>query len=56
VLRALRRAGINIVAIHSHMEGEDPKAIFLHCWGKGRAEELARGVKAALEAQATADK
>jgi hypothetical protein len=52
VLRALRAAGINIVAIHSHMEGEEPTAIFLHYWGKGPAETLARGVKSALDAQA----
>ena len=28
VLRALRGNGINIVAIHSHMEGESPHIIF----------------------------
>lgn len=54
VLHALRAAGINIVAIHSHMEGETPATIFLHYWGKGKAEDLARGVKAALDAQAGA--
>jgi hypothetical protein len=54
VLRALRTAGIHVVAIHNHMEGEDPTSIFLHYWGKGRAEDLARGVKSALEAQAKA--
>jgi hypothetical protein len=52
VLRALRAAKINVVAIHSHMEGESPASIFLHYWGKGRAEELARGIKSALDAQA----
>ena len=51
VLKALRKAGIAIVAIHSHMEGESPKAIFLHYWGVGGAEELARGVKSALDVQ-----
>jgi hypothetical protein len=51
VLKALRHAGIAIVAIHSHMEGESPKAIFLHYWGVGGVEELARGVKAALDVQ-----
>jgi uncharacterized protein DUF1259 len=56
VLRALRAAGINIVAIHSHMEGEAPTSIFLHYWGKGRAEALAGGVKSALEAQASSAK
>lgn len=51
VLKALRHANIQIVAIHSHMEGESPKAIFLHYWGVGAAEELARGVKSALATQ-----
>ena len=54
VLHALRAAGINVVAIHSHMEGETPAAIFLHYWGKGSADGLARGVKTALEAQSKA--
>lgn len=51
-LRALRRAGINIVAIHNHMEDENPRVIFLHYWAKGPARDLARGVKSALDAQA----
>jgi hypothetical protein len=52
VLRALRASGIHVVAIHNHMEGETPRAIFLHFWGKGRAESLAKGFKSALDAQA----
>ncbi len=56
VLGALRKAGINVVTIHNHMEGETPASIFLHYWGKGRAEELARGVKSALHAQAAVAK
>jgi hypothetical protein len=51
VLKSLRSSGINIVAIHSHMEGETPRVLFLHYWGVGPATELARAVKAALEAQ-----
>jgi len=50
VLRSLRKSGINIVAIHHHMTGEQPRTIFLHYWGRGKAEDLARGVKAALAA------
>jgi hypothetical protein len=49
VLKALRRADIDIVAIHQHMTGEEPRIMFLHYWGVGRAEELARGLKAALD-------
>ncbi len=51
VLRALRKADINVVAIHNHMEGESPRTIFLHYWGRGPAERLAAGVKSALDAQ-----
>jgi hypothetical protein len=54
VLKSLRANGINVVAIHNHMEGESPKAIFLHYWGVGPAQKLAEGVKAAMDAQARA--
>ena len=48
VLKALRHAGINIVAIHQHMTGESPRMMFLHYWGVGKTEDLARGLKNAL--------
>jgi hypothetical protein len=51
VLRALRKANIHIVAIHNHMVGEEPAFYFLHYWGKGPAQQLAHGVKSALDAQ-----
>jgi hypothetical protein len=51
VLRALRKAGIHVVALHNHMIGEQPPFYFTHFWGNGPAEQLARGVKAALDAQ-----
>lgn len=51
VLKALRAHEINVVAIHNHMEDESPRAIFLHYWGIGPAEELAEGVRAALDTQ-----
>ncbi len=54
VLRALRRSSIHIVAIHHHMVGESPRMLFLHYWGVAPAETLARGVRAALDAQKTA--
>src|SRR5438876_1159432 len=49
VLKALRHADIQIVAIHQHMTGEEPRIIFLHYWGIGRAEKLAHGLRAALD-------
>ena len=48
VLKALRHAGINIVAIHQHMTFENPRMIFVHYWGKGGAFELAQAVYSAL--------
>jgi hypothetical protein len=51
VLKALRGAGIDVVAIHQHMTGEEPRVMFLHSWGVGRAEALAKGIRAALETQ-----
>jgi hypothetical protein len=48
VLKALRRANINIVAIHQHMTGESPRILFLHYWGIGRTEDLAKGLASAL--------
>jgi len=49
VLRSLRAGGIAIVAIHSHMTQESPRILFLHYWGRGKASELAKTVKRALE-------
>jgi hypothetical protein len=49
VVKALRRNGLDVVAIHHHMTGTNPTIIFLHYWGKGPAEKLAGGFKAALD-------
>ena len=49
VLKALRHANLDIVAIHQHMTGEEPRILFLHYWGVGRVEDLARGLKTALD-------
>lgn len=52
VLKSLRASGINIVAIHSHMETDNPKVLFLHYWGVGPTADLAKAVKTALDTQA----
>ena len=49
VLKALRSGGINIVAIHQHMTHEQPRMLFLHYWGVGRTEDLARALASALK-------
>jgi hypothetical protein len=33
------------------MTGENPRMIFLHYYGRGKALDLARGVKAAINTQ-----
>lgn len=53
VLKAMRSEGINIVAIHQHMTHEQPRYVFLHYWGKGKATELAKSVKKALAVQSS---
>jgi Domain of Unknown Function (DUF1259) len=54
VLRALRKSGIHIVALHNHMIGEQPAFYFTHFWGKGKAADLAGSLRAALDVQAKA--
>lgn len=51
VLKTLRAGGIHIVAIHHHMTMEEPRYLFLHYWGRGKAADLAAKLKAALDAQ-----
>jgi hypothetical protein len=49
VLKALRAHGLDVVAIHNHMINSRPVIIFLHYWGRGPADKLATGFKAALD-------
>jgi len=48
-LKALRSHGLDVVAIHNHMINSRPMIIFLHYWGRGPADKLATGFKAALD-------
>ena len=48
-LKSLRKSGINIVAIHSHMAAEEPPMIFFHYWGRGPAKDLAHAFSTALK-------
>jgi len=45
VMRSLLKDKINIVAIHQHMTHEEPRIMFFHYWGRGRAKDLANAVK-----------
>jgi hypothetical protein len=49
VIKALIENGIEVVAVHNHMLHEQPRIFFLHYWGVGPAEKLAKGLKAALD-------
>ena len=49
VIKALVENGIEVVAVHNHMVHEQPRIFFLHYWGVGNAEKLAKGFKAALD-------
>jgi rhodanese-related sulfurtransferase len=53
-LKSLRKAGINIVAVHQHMALEQPRYIFFHYWGRGKAADLANAVKLARGEQTKA--
>ena len=50
VLKALRSAGLQVVALHHHMTTGTPAVFFVHYWGRGDAATLARGVRGALDA------
>jgi hypothetical protein len=56
VLRALRKGGIEVVALHNHMIGEEPAFYFAHFWGKGQTCDLSDAIKGALDAQKGAGK
>ncbi|HEX3167152.1 MAG TPA: DUF1259 domain-containing protein [Chitinophagaceae bacterium] len=49
VIKTLIENGIEVVAVHNHMVHEQPRIFFLHYWGVGNAEQLAQGLKAALD-------
>ena len=48
VLRSLLKDKINVVAIHQHMTHEEPRIMFFHYWGRGRAKDLANAIKGAF--------
>jgi len=48
VLKSLLKHKINIVAIHQHMTYEQPRIMFFHYWGRGRAKDLANAIKGAF--------
>lgn len=49
VVNALRKNGVEVVAMHHHMLGEEPRIIFLHYYGSGPALKLAQAFRAGLD-------
>lgn len=49
VVKVLRQNRLEVVALHHHMLGEQPRTVFLHYYGRGPAKDLARGFRAALD-------
>jgi hypothetical protein len=48
VIRALRRNGIDVTALHNHMLDENPRMFFVHFWAQDDLEKLLMGLRAAL--------
>jgi hypothetical protein len=49
VIKALRQNNLEVVALHHHMIGDNPRMVFLHYYGRGPATTLAQGFRAALD-------
>jgi len=54
LIRELRKNGIEVTAVHSHMLTEQPRMFFIHFWANDDAAKLAKGLRAALETTAIA--
>jgi hypothetical protein len=50
VMSAALENGLAVTALHNHFFFDDPKVYFMHIGGEGPVEQLAKGVKAALDA------
>lgn len=48
VLRALRKEGIEVTALHTHMIDESPRLYFMHFWANDDAQRLAKTLRGAL--------
>jgi hypothetical protein len=49
VMKALRKNGIEVTAVHSHMLTENPRLFFMHFWANDDALKLAKGLRTALD-------
>ena len=49
VISELQAHHILVTALHSHMLTEQPRLFFMHFWGQGAPQDVAAGIKAALD-------
>lgn len=48
VIRALKKNGIDVTALHNHMLTEEPRMFFVHFWAADNLPRLLTGLKAAM--------
>jgi hypothetical protein len=53
VVTALQAGGLDVLAIHNHLIGEEPHVVYVHFGGHGEPATLARALKAALDKTGT---
>jgi hypothetical protein len=53
VIRALKKNGIDVTALHSHLIDEEPRLYFMHFWANDDAAKLAKGLREALDQTAS---
>ncbi|MEO8313316.1 MAG: DUF1259 domain-containing protein [Pseudomonadota bacterium] len=49
VLKSLRKQGVEVSALHSHMIDETPRLYFMHFWANDDAQKLAKALRGALD-------
>src|SRR5687768_10700214 len=49
VMSALFSHGLSVTALHNHFFYDEPKVYFMHIGGEGTIEQLAKGVRSALD-------
>lgn len=49
VFRTLTEHGLTVTAVHNHMIFEESRLFFMHWWGVGEPQELATGLRVALD-------
>jgi len=53
VISGLQRGGMSITAVHNHLLEETPRLMYVHYWGEGTEDALARGLRTALQGSKT---